>query len=89
MAGKNAVAPCGCPGEHVTANYIRCLKGCDSLPRAKTEPEVDSDPGDEDPDIHYCPQCMSEDTEPFTTPFWSLAELHFHCLDCGKTWQVL
>lgn len=27
--GKRANAPCGHPGEHVLAGYIRCLEGCD------------------------------------------------------------
>ncbi len=33
--GAAGTAPCGHPGEHVTRNYVRCLRGCDCMHRRK------------------------------------------------------
>lgn len=32
MTGKSAQAPCGHPGEHVTANFVVCLERCHLAP---------------------------------------------------------
>lgn len=46
MTGKLGTAPCGHPGEHITARYVKCLVGCDGtveavpkyVPPEKTRP---------------------------------------------------
>ena len=38
MSGKISTAPCGHIGEHITANYVQCLAGCDRVAPAAPAP---------------------------------------------------
>lgn len=73
MTGKAGTAPCGHRGEHVTANYVRCLEGCDRVDR--TTPAGGAT-------VAKCPQCGGEDVEPFSTPLG----VGWHCIVNGHVW---
>lgn len=41
MLGKRGVAPCGHEGEHIIANYVKCLRGCDSVKTPASAKPID------------------------------------------------
>lgn len=78
--GKRGTAPCGCPGEYLTANYVACLGGCTL--------EASDFPSSE-----FCPKCMSNsvDEDYELDPLyaaWNLTATKFdrRCWDCGALW---
>ena len=89
-AGKPGIAPCGCVGVHITANYVQC-------------PTHDTVNNDKDSRtlsgvkfscvlagaVHRpaaCPKCASADIEPFayTSPTGRVYTVH--CVGCGSVW---
>lgn len=80
-SGKRGKAPCGHVGEHIISQYVHCPR-CDvAVGRAKTADDVD-----EDVEVHRCPKCLSDETEPYLAPSFSTATTWQHCIDCGATW---
>lgn len=82
--GKTGTAPCGHTGEHLIGQYVRCPR-CDVSGRTPN----DRDAGDEDDaDVHYCPRCMSPETEPYAAPYFYTTAMWMHCLPCGHCWII-
>ncbi len=73
-----ATAPCGCPGEHIIGQYVRCLRGCDS-----GSGQIRPDPAKFADAHHPCVCCGSHRTIPWTHSGPSKARA---CHTCGAVW---
>lgn len=74
--GKACTAPCGHPGEHVSASIIRCTVGCDK-PRPKVNARADTEPGHGPPRAPECAHVGAMN-------FWNkaLGQMQNRCIDC-------
>lgn len=79
--GKLGTAPCGHSGEHITANYVQCLQGCEAS--AEVAPAMPA-----------CPHCGSSDLDLDYSLgemylFWNPTAIDYNrrCWGCGHVWR--
>jgi transposase-like protein len=82
VSGKAAVAPCGHPGVHVTANYVQCPV-CDRVPKSDGVPAMVKDRTTRP----ICSHCGSDHVEIYAGMMSDGRDL-YHCHKCLRAFTV-
>jgi hypothetical protein len=78
---RGGTAPCGHPGTYITNTFIACNLRCEFEDAIPVEVDAESTPKIVRPDT--CPNCGSDDIEPFTTYYFGVVTAR-HCKPCGR-----
>ena len=73
--GRKGVAPCGCPGTHIFANYVECDVKCEAYRTGKAPNAVPAPIVDDEATKPMCLACGSTDLS-----FWRYSTFTGHPL---------